>query len=1148
MNLMREADVLAASGEYAEAAQSYLRLVGHGDPDIHTAALLGLADARYRLDDEAGAQATWQAATQAPENSFSWLAWKQTAAALVRAGNLRPAIDAYREAERRAPADQRAEISSRLGWLYKETGDAGRARGYFSRARGSVFTPWVTYLVIAVTVGIGLAQIALNFPADVFTQMLALDKTAVAQGELWRLLTVVLVHEGIIHLGFNMYALLIVGPLVERIFGHGLWVVMYLVTAAAASVLSYILLPNEDAVGASGAIFGLFGILGTTLWFYRPMVAQRARPGAADHRPGDHQPRARRGPRRGRRGDRHLRPHRRPAGRHLAWPGRRAAWRADPGRRLPEARRGGHAQPRSAADPPVGSGHRPRGRHRRGPGPGHRSAGGLTRMSRSLAACFAGTFTLRFSTGLTGALLGFYLAHLADLGGTNIDAFVVGLMSAGFYLSELVLATPFGIVSDRVGHHRVMQAGPVFGFAAAVLTGLSRFITTAGATLLVPVLTVTRALEGTSTAASVPSILGYVAAATAGNEELRGRSAALFETATLGGLGAGFIVAPKLFEWVGTTAFFLNAVVYVVSLLIFRVGVSDPRADAVHAAPQEGGWRRYGKLLGNAEVLLLAPTWVAVNAAIGLWFSQSIFQFARRNTGSPTSSSTAASTRARSRSRRSSSWLSSGPACSTGVVGSRTCGAARSSSTASSAAPSWSPAASSSTTARTCRWSCRSPSPASLRRASSSLPGPPRPRWVCWPTSPAASPTIVARSWASTASSWPWARSWAAWWVAWPPRCAASTACWWPPSSCWPSPSCRSSGCAGWSTSWEPAMPETRTGTPTFGNFIDGTWRPSHSGRTFASHDPSDDRHVIGHFAASDAADVAEAVRAAESAFPAWRRTPAPRRGELLYGFAALLAQHKERLARALTAEMGKVLPEARGDVQEAIDIAYLMAGEGRRLFGDTVPSELPDKWAMSVREPIGVAGLITPWNFPIAIPAWKMMPALVAGNTVVWKPASDTPHCAVLFVELLAEAGLPAGVVNLVTGSGADAGEPLVASPDVPVLSFTGHGDNGRRIAVLAAHRLKRLSLELGGKNGIIVLADADLDLAVDGIVWSAFGTTGQRCTACSRVIVQEAVADALVDRLAERAAALRLGPGLDPQTDVGPLINRPAVDKVGG
>ena len=343
-------------------------------------------------------------------------------------------------------------------------------------------------------------------------------------------------------------------------------------------------------------------------------------------------------------------------------------------------------------------------------------------------------------------------------------------------------------------------------------------------------------------------------------------------------------------------------------------------------------------------------------------------------------------------------------------------------------------------------------------------------------------------------------------------------------------------------------MPDTPSTPPTFGNFIDGEWRPSHSGRTFPSHDPADARHVIGNFAASDAADVAEAVRAADMAFPAWRRTPAPRRGELLYGFAALLAQHKERLARALTTEMGKVLPEARGDVQEAIDIAFLMAGEGRRLFGDTVPSELPDKWAMSIREPIGVAGLITPWNFPIAIPAWKMMPALVAGNTVVWKPASDTPHCAVLFVELLAEAGLPAGVVNLVTGSGAETGEPLVTSPDVPVLSFTGHGDTGHRIAALAARRLKRLSLELGGKNGLIVLADADLDLAVDGIVWSAFGTTGQRCTACSRVIVQDTVADALVERLAERAARLRLGPGLEATTDVGPLINGPAVTKVAG
>jgi MFS family permease len=252
-------------------------------------------------------------------------------------------------------------------------------------------------------------------------------------------------------------------------------------------------------------------------------------------------------------------------------------------------------------------------------------------MSRSLAACFAGTFTLRFSTGLTGALLGFYLAHLADLGGTQIDSLVVGFMSAGFYLSELVLATPFGILSDRLGHHRVMQAGPVFGFAAAIVTGLSRFVATAAAPLLVPVLTATRALEGTSTAASVPSILGYVAAATAGNEELRGRSAALFETATLGGLGAGFIVAPKLFEAIGTTAFFLNAGIYVISLLIYRFGVTDQLADDVTPATEPRGFGRYAHVLGNAQVLLLAPTWIAVNAAIGLWFSQSIFQFARRD-------------------------------------------------------------------------------------------------------------------------------------------------------------------------------------------------------------------------------------------------------------------------------------------------------------------------------------------------------------------------------------------------------------------------------------------------------------------------------------------------------------------------------------
>ena len=335
--------------------------------------------------------------------------------------------------------------------------------------------------------------------------------------------------------------------------------------------------------------------------------------------------------------------------------------------------------------------------------------------------------------------------------------------------------------------------------------------------------------------------------------------------------------------------------------------------------------------------------------------------------------------------------------------------------------------------------------------------------------------------------------------------------------------------------------------TPSFGNFIGGEWHQSQSGRTFESRNPADTRDLIGTFAASDARDAAMAIRAAETAFPAWRAMPAPKRGEILYRFGALMADNKERLARAMTREMGKVLAEARGDVQEGVDIAYLMAGEGRRMFGDTTPSELPDKWAMSIRQPIGVAGIITPWNFPMAIPCWKMMPALVTGNTVVIKPASDTPHCVVLLVELMHEAGFPPGTVNLVTGSGEEVGLPIIESPDVSVISFTGNGETGTRIAGIAARRLKRLSLELGGKNGVIVLADADLDLAVEGIIWSAFGTTGQRCTACSRVIVQEDVADAVIKRLVDRAGTLRLGSGLEATTDVGPLINDGALAKVG-
>jgi acyl-CoA reductase-like NAD-dependent aldehyde dehydrogenase len=298
------------------------------------------------------------------------------------------------------------------------------------------------------------------------------------------------------------------------------------------------------------------------------------------------------------------------------------------------------------------------------------------------------------------------------------------------------------------------------------------------------------------------------------------------------------------------------------------------------------------------------------------------------------------------------------------------------------------------------------------------------------------------------------------------------------------------------------AATDTATGgdVPTFGLFIGGDWVESSSGETFESRNPADTRDVIGRFQAGTAADVAMAVKAAGDAQAGWRRTPAPKRGELMYRFGELMAANKERLARAMTREMGKVLTEARGDVQEGIDIAFLMAGEGRRMFGDTTPSELPDKWAMSIRQPIGIAGIITPWNFPMAIPCWKMMPALVAGNTVVFKPSSDTPHCATLLVELLAEAGFPAGTVNLVTGAGGEAGDAIVDNPDVSVISFTGSSATGKHIATRAGRQLKRVSLELGGKNAIVVMADADLDLATDGILWSAFGTTGQRCTAASR------------------------------------------------
>jgi aldehyde dehydrogenase (NAD+) len=332
----------------------------------------------------------------------------------------------------------------------------------------------------------------------------------------------------------------------------------------------------------------------------------------------------------------------------------------------------------------------------------------------------------------------------------------------------------------------------------------------------------------------------------------------------------------------------------------------------------------------------------------------------------------------------------------------------------------------------------------------------------------------------------------------------------------------------------------------TYRNLIGGRWVDARSGATFTSVSPANHDEVVGTFPASGADDVDDAVEAAKRAFPAWSLMPAPKRGEILFRIARLLAEHKEELARLMTREMGKVLPEARGDVQEAIDVAYYMAGEGRRMFGQTVPSEMPDKFAMAIRRPIGVVGIITPWNFPVAIPGWKLFPALICGNTAVIKPASDTPACMARFVELLMEGGLPDGVVNLVTGSGGDVGNAIVEHPDVRVISFTGHTETGVEISRRAATTLKRVSLELGGKNAIVIWEDADLQLALDSVIWSAFGTSGQRCTAASRLIVHRGVHDQFVSMLRDRVDKLVLGDGLLEETDVGPVINDRAVEKI--
>jgi aldehyde dehydrogenase (NAD+) len=338
----------------------------------------------------------------------------------------------------------------------------------------------------------------------------------------------------------------------------------------------------------------------------------------------------------------------------------------------------------------------------------------------------------------------------------------------------------------------------------------------------------------------------------------------------------------------------------------------------------------------------------------------------------------------------------------------------------------------------------------------------------------------------------------------------------------------------------------TRRDVTTYSNFIDGSWVRAVSGTVFENRNPADADDLVGLFQRSGARDVQSALAAARGAYDGWRLTPAPKRAEILFRAAALLVERKEAFARDMTREMGKILDETRGDVQEAIDMTYFIAGEGRRQYGQTVPSELRDKFAMSVRQPLGICSIITPWNFPMAIPSWKIIPALVCGNTVVFKPATLTPLSAVNFVRVLEDAGLPAGVVNLVTGGGDEVGTAMVVDDEVRVVSFTGSTAVGRTVSERGAPGFKKVHLEMGGKNVIMVMDDANLELAVEGCLWGGFGTSGQRCTAASRVVVHRDVYRSFVDRFVARASALKVGNGLDPATQMGPVVSRSQLETV--
>jgi acyl-CoA reductase-like NAD-dependent aldehyde dehydrogenase len=340
---------------------------------------------------------------------------------------------------------------------------------------------------------------------------------------------------------------------------------------------------------------------------------------------------------------------------------------------------------------------------------------------------------------------------------------------------------------------------------------------------------------------------------------------------------------------------------------------------------------------------------------------------------------------------------------------------------------------------------------------------------------------------------------------------------------------------------------EAKSSVKTYYNYIGGKWVKSASGEWFDNVNPADTSDIVGRFPRSNAEDVNRAVAAAKESAARWRRTPAPKRAELLFRLGEILKANKQRYSEEMTREMGKVLSETGGDVQEAIDCTYYTAGEGRRLHGFTTKAEMPNKYAMCERQPVGICGLITPFNFPMAIPSWKLIPALVCGNTVVIKSGEDVPLSTINLVKACEDAGIPKGVVNVVNGFG-EAGAALVEHDDVRLISFTGSTNTGRIIAEQCARDNKIVSLEMGGKNAIIIMDDADVDNAVEGSLWGAFGTSGQRCTASSRLVVHKKVYKKFVSKLVERVKALRVGNGLDKKTEVGPVINRQALEKILG